>query len=136
METTDEVYSKVEYERDMARCQELKLEALHLVSEEKMSGFLLWETEAVIKTFEENCKARWARSQALLGALRVNKIKLAREKDLAEIAKLTRKVRYLKMLAGRILAGTDPLKAREPLGTPKEWPWVRMINGWQRVVLE
>lgn len=136
MQDNEEVYTKAEYESDMEHCAELKREALHMVSEAKMDGFLYLEAERAVNRAEASFKERWARSQALLGALRVNKLKLARSKDADEIDRLTIKVRYLKMLAGKILEGSMPPPVREPLGSPKEWPWVHMINGWQKVALE
>lgn len=130
------MYTKAQYESDMEHCAELKREALHLVSEAKMDGFLYLEAERAVNRAEADFKERWAKSQALLGALRVNKIKLARSKDAAEIDMLEKRVRYLKMLAGRILEGSMPIPLREPLPAPKEWPWVKMYNGWQKVALE
>jgi len=136
MNTDEEVYTKAQYESDMAHCAELKHEALHLVSEKKMDGFLYLEAERALNRAEEEFKKRWAQSQALLGALRINKIKLARSHNAEEIDLLTVKIRYLKMLAGKILEGSMPVPLREPLAAPKEWPWIKMFNGWQKVTLE
>lgn len=129
---TEEVYTKLEYEQDMLHCGELLNEARRCAAHHDLDGFELLAHERKIFAFRETCKKRWARSQGLLGALRANRVKLTRAVHAEEIDRLTRKVNYLKLLASRILAGSERMPESEP-EKPVKWPWVRMINGWQRV---
>lgn len=123
-----EIYTKLEYEQDMRCCNELKREYVRAGGE----GFDLLAYERRVNNFADSCKKRWARSQALLGALRISKLKLEKAITADEIDRLTKRINFLKLLASKILEGTDRVKP-EPEEKPIKWPWIRMVNGWQRV---
>jgi hypothetical protein len=133
----DDLYTKVEYQRDLASVAESRAAALGEVANGTLDGFKFLERERLCDRLVKLLKAKWSRSTLVFSALRAARQELALCCDGDEIKRLTRKVNYLKMLCAKVLDGTTkpdsvPLEV-EPDPDALRW---RQVHGVGYVVFE
>lgn len=111
-EVTEEVYTKAARDADIAKAESFKSDALTLLAAGKMPGFnSLNQIEAQCNKLIQTARARYNENARLFGALRAAKNRLALASSAEDIARESKKVRYLKLLVSKVLAGEPrPLK--------------------------
>ena len=132
----DALYTKVQFQNDLAVLEAAKHLARTKVADGGAQGLWLLNVEYQLSTLEREYRRRWADSQRILGAYRGRKAQLESiqahlqsnpscEECIHAEPGLTRKVRYLKFMTGQILEGSmrqlEIDAAPEDAGVPLTW---------------